>query len=49
MILAVATMGVNALEILSIVSGKNRFASIDQEGQQEVRLKGSLPVATSVA
>ncbi len=49
MILAVATIGVRALEILSMVSGKNFFASTDHDGQQEVRLNGSLPVATSEA
>ena len=44
---AVATIGVRALEILSMVSGKNFFASIDQEGQQDVSRNGSSPVATS--
>ena len=43
----VATIGVRALEILSMVSGKNFFASIDQEGQQDVSRNGSSPVATS--
>ena len=44
---AVATIGVNAFEILSMVSGKNFFASTDQEGQQLVSKKGTSPVATS--
>ena len=47
--LAVATIGVSALEILSMVSGKNFFASIAHEGQQEVRRNGTSPVATSFA
>ena len=47
--LAVATIGVRALDILSIVSGKNFLASIAQDGQQDVRRKGTFPVATSFA
>ena len=44
---AVATIGVKALLILSMVSGKNFFASTDHDGQQEVRRNGNSPVATS--
>lgn len=43
----VDNLWVRALEILSMVSGKNFFASIDQEGQQDVSRNGSSPVATS--
>ncbi len=44
---AVATIGVKALDILSMVSGKNFFASIDHDGQQDVKRKGSSFVATA--
>ena len=47
MILAVATMGVRALLILSMVSGNRFLAITDQEGQQEVRAKDWFPEATS--
>ena len=44
--LAVATIGVNALEISSITSGKYFFPSIDHDGQHDVSKNGSFPVAT---
>ena len=47
MVLAVATIGVRALEILSIISGKYTFASMDQDGQQEVKRNGRSPFTTS--
>ena len=46
---AVATIGVSSWEMLSIMVGKYFFAMTDQDGQQEVRRKGRLPVATSLA
>ena len=44
--LAVATIGVSALEISSITSGKYFFPSIDHDGQHDVSKNGSFPVAT---
>ena len=46
---AVATIGVSSWEMLSIMVGKYFFAMTDQDGQQEVRRNGRLPVATSLA
>lgn len=46
---AVATIGVSSWEMLSIMAGKYFFAMTDQDGQQEVRRNGRLPVATSFA
>ena len=43
---AVATIGVNSWEMFSIISGKNFFAIMLQEGQQEVRRNGSSFVTT---
>ena len=45
-VLAVATMGVSSWDTSSIRSGKNFLASIAQDGQQDVRRKGSSPVVT---
>ena len=46
-LLAVATIGVSSCEILSIVSGKYFFASIDHAGQHDVRRNGRSPFTTS--
>ena len=46
MVRAVATIGVSSWDTSSIRSGKYFFASIAQDGQQEVRRNGSSPVVT---
>ncbi len=40
--LAVSTIGVSAMEIHSACSGNSFFAIMDQEGQQDVAINGSL-------
>ena len=45
--LAVRTIGVNAIEIHLACSGNNFLAIMDQDGQQEVAMKGSFSGTSS--
>ncbi len=47
MIRAVATMGVNASETQSAISGNNVFAITDHDGQHDVARNGIFPVLIS--